>query len=71
MGVNGFRPYLTKWDKHPDRDDAWAAEERAKIGDERFRREHECVIHATLLKLIGENGEFEQEIGELFETIDE
>ena len=46
IGVNGFRPYLVKWDKHPDRDQAWADEERAKIGDERFRREHECEFIA-------------------------
>ena len=46
VGVNGFRPYLTKWDKHPDRDEAWAEEERQKIGDERFRREHECEFIA-------------------------
>ena len=42
LGKNGFSPYLVTWDKHPDRDQAWATEERAKIGEERFRREMNC-----------------------------
>ena len=41
LGKNGFSPFKAHWREHPDRDDAWAAEERSKIGDERFRREHE------------------------------
>ena len=46
VGVNGFRPYMAKWFQHPDRDQPWADEERQKIGDERFRREHECEFIA-------------------------
>jgi len=46
VGTNGFRPYLVKWDQHPDRNQEWADAERAKIGDERFRREHECEFIA-------------------------
>ncbi len=42
VGVNGFRPMIAKWEEHPDRDAAWATEERGRIGEERFRREHEC-----------------------------
>jgi hypothetical protein len=42
LGKNGFSPYLVTWDKHPDRDQAWADEERSKIGEERFRREMNC-----------------------------
>jgi hypothetical protein len=30
------------WSEHPDRDEAWAAAEKSRIGVERFRREHEC-----------------------------
>ena len=41
-GVNGFKSILVDWNEHPDRDDQWAAEERSKIGEERFRREHGC-----------------------------
>jgi len=70
LGINGFRPYLVKWDQHPERDQEWADNERAKIGDERFRREHECCNSATLLKISDGNTEYEIEIGDLFETID-
>lgn len=58
VGINGFRPLLAKWDEHPDRDETWAAQERSSIGEERFRREHECefVIYdetlITPLKLL-------------------
>ncbi len=31
---------------HPDRDQAWADVEQAKIGEERFRREHKCEFIA-------------------------
>lgn len=41
VGKNGFSPFKSHWREHPDRDDRWAQEERAKIGEERFRREHE------------------------------
>ena len=69
-GVNGFKSFKVHWSEHPDRDEAWATEERNKIGEERFRREHECVIHATLLKISDGNTEYEIEIGDLFENID-
>jgi|15BtaG_2_1085339.scaffolds.fasta_scaffold00458_3 hypothetical protein len=39
-GINGFRGYSADWKKHPDRDQKWADEEKGKIGEERFRREH-------------------------------
>ncbi len=41
-GENGFKGYKATWEAHPDRDEEWAEEERAKIGDERFEREHCC-----------------------------
>lgn len=46
VGINGFRPYIVTWEGHPDRDQEWADNERAKIGEERFRREHECEFIA-------------------------
>lgn len=51
VGVNGFRAYMAKWDQHPDRDAEWARRERESIGEERFRREHECefVIYEETL----------------------
>ena len=42
VGVNGFKAYRSYWKEHPDRDEKWAEEERAKLGDERFRREMDC-----------------------------
>ncbi len=42
LGKNGFSPYLVTWSAHPERDEKWADAERAKIGDERFRREMLC-----------------------------
>jgi len=42
VGKNGYSPYLVTWDKHPDRDQTWAEQERSKIGEERFRREMNC-----------------------------
>jgi len=42
LGVNGFHAYLSIWSDHPERDEAWADDERGRIGDERFRREHLC-----------------------------
>lgn len=42
LGVNGFKAYQAHWTEHPDRDDKWAAEQRAQLGEERFRREIGC-----------------------------
>lgn len=42
IGVNGFRPYISTWSAHPDRDQAWADSEMAALGEDRFLREHEC-----------------------------
>jgi hypothetical protein len=42
LGVNGFKAFRSFWTEHPDRDDKWAMEQRAQLGDERFRREMDC-----------------------------
>jgi len=42
IGINGFKAYRAYWQDHPDRDEQWKAEELGRIGEERFRREHEC-----------------------------
>jgi hypothetical protein len=55
VGRNGFLPFRAHWSEHPDRDEKWAAEERSRIGEERFRREHECeflVFDETLISSI-------------------
>lgn len=55
IGRNGFFPFRAHWNEHPDRDEKWANEERSRIGEERFRREHECeflVFDETLINSI-------------------
>ena len=55
LGRNGFFPYLAIWNQHPDRDQKWADEMRAQLGDERFRRENECefiIFDETLINSI-------------------
>jgi len=54
-GTNGFFAYKAHWSEHPDRDEAWAAAERSRIGEERFRREHECeflIYDETLINSV-------------------
>jgi len=55
LGINGFFSYTAHWNEHPDRDDAWAAIEKGRIGEERFRREYGCeflIYDETLINSI-------------------
>ena len=55
VGKNGFFPFKAHWSEHPERDEAWANTERSRIGEERFRREHECeflVFDETLISAL-------------------
>jgi hypothetical protein len=52
LGKNGFAPIMFPWDRHPERTVGWADQERASIGDDRFKREHECkfiIFDETLI----------------------
>ena len=42
LGKNGFRAYKADWWEQPGRDEKWANEIRAQLGEERFRREIGC-----------------------------
>lgn len=42
LGVNGFKSFFADWTANPERDEKWAEEERAKISEDRFAREHLC-----------------------------
>ena len=42
LGQNGFKAYRSYWNEHPDRDEKWAAEQQAQLGEDRFRREMGC-----------------------------
>jgi hypothetical protein len=41
LGRNGFYGFKADWRQHPERNEEWAAAERSRIGDEKFRREHD------------------------------
>ena len=52
LGKNGFRAFSSKWQETPGRDEAWAAQMRAQLGEERFLREMECrfiIFDETLI----------------------
>ena len=57
VGRNGFKPLIAKWDQHPERDEEWARAERARIGEERFRREHECIAGDSIVTIQLPGGE--------------
>ena len=50
--MNGFKAFRSKWQEHPDRDEKWASQMLAQLGEERFRREMECefiIFDETLI----------------------
>jgi len=52
LGINGFKAFRSAWQEHPDRDEVWAAQMRAQLGEERFRREMDCefiIFDETLI----------------------
>lgn len=59
LGKNGFHPYMALWNEHPDRDEKWKNEEIAKIGEERFRREHECISGDSKITIQYPDGKIE------------
>ena len=42
VGVNGYKAFTAEWNEHPDRDQKWADDMRAKLGEDRFEREINC-----------------------------
>ena len=59
VGINGFRAYRSYWNEHPDRDETWAAEQRAQLGEERFRREMDCIAGDSMITVRYPNGKIE------------
>jgi Terminase large subunit, T4likevirus-type, N-terminal/Terminase RNaseH-like domain len=52
LGQNGFKTYRSYWNEHPERDEAWAANMKAQLGEERFKREIDCefiIFDETLI----------------------
>jgi hypothetical protein len=61
LGVNGFKSFRARWQEHPERDQQWADEMRAQLGDDRFKREMECEFIIADETLINPNTLFELE----------
>jgi hypothetical protein len=52
LGRNKFKAFKSKWQEHPERDEKWASDMKAQLGEERFRREIECefiIFDETLI----------------------
>jgi hypothetical protein len=66
LGQNGFKSFRSAWQEHPDRDEKWASEMRSQLGEERFRRDMECITQDSILTLRNSLGKiFTSTIGEL------
>ena len=57
LGINGFKAFRAYWQEHPDRDEKWAAEQRAALGEERFKREHDCISGDSTVTIKLDSGE--------------
>ena len=69
LGVNGFKSYRAYWQEHPERDEKWAEQMKAQLGEDRFRREIGCefiiadetlIAPTTLIELEGVEPTFRQ-----------
>lgn len=55
LGINGFKAFRSYWQEHPERDANWEKQQRAQLGEERFRREMNCefiIEEETLISSI-------------------
>lgn len=50
-GINGFKPLRVEYWEHPNRDDKWAAEQKAILGEIKFNQEVLCVGGDTKITL--------------------
>jgi hypothetical protein len=55
LGVNGFRGYRAYYTEQPGRDEEWANQMKAQLGDDRFRREIGCEFLIADETLINPN----------------
>ena len=55
IGVNGFRAYRAYYTEQPGRDEQWAKEMQAQLGEDRFRREIGCEFIIADETLINPN----------------
>lgn len=61
IGINGFKAFSSSWDEHPERGPEYEAEMRAKLGEDRFRREILCHFIIAEETLINPNTLIEME----------
>lgn len=67
LGRNGFHGFKSDWWDHPDRDEIWKKEELGRIGEERFRREYNCLAHHNIITVQDIDGHiFQITLGELY-----
>ena len=55
LGINGFRAYRAHWSEQPGRDQQWADEIKAQLGEDRFNREIGCEFIIADETLINPN----------------
>lgn len=55
LGVNGFKAYRAYWHEQPGRDEKWATEMKAQLGEDRFNREIGCEFIIADETLINPN----------------
>ena len=55
LGINGFRAYRSYWAEQPGRDQKWADEMKAQLGEDRFNREIGCEFIIADETLINPN----------------
>ncbi len=55
LGINGFRAYRAFWNEQPGRDQKWADEMKAQLGEDRFNREIGCEFIIADETLINPN----------------
>jgi hypothetical protein len=55
LGINGFRSYRAYWNEQPGRDQKWADEMKAQLGEDRFNREIGCEFIIADETLINPN----------------
>ena len=55
LGINGFRAYIAYWGEQPGRDQKWADEMKAQLGEDRFNREIGCEFIIADETLINPN----------------
>ncbi len=60
LGANGFKAFRAYWQEHPERDEKWATEQRAQLGDERFRREMDCISGDSVVTVKFPNGQIKE-----------